>query len=66
MLQFYIEVVGDFKSEELYERVRPFGGNVMDLIEKVYAHGKATPAAFLQIMTICLEYGKIHVDVYKL
>lgn len=66
MIQFYIEFAGDLEGKELYEKIRPYGGNVLDLEEKTYAHGKVSPAAFLQIMTICLEYGKLNIDVYKL
>ena len=66
MIQYYIEIAGDFKSKELYDRICPFDGNVIDTGERVWAHGKATPAAFIQVMITCLEFGKLKIDVYKL
>ena len=66
MIQYYIEVVGDFKSKDLYDKICSYNGNVIDTGERVWAHGKSTPTDFLQVMMICLNFGKITIDVYKL
>lgn len=58
-IRFCFELIGDFKSEDLWAMIGYKGINLLDIIEHVYVHGVATPERFCQTLKICQEFGTI-------
>lgn len=59
MLYFWITLVGDFKSEDLWDEVCSYKVNVLDMSDgKIHCYGDATPTAFANIVNICTKFNK--------
>lgn len=65
MIQYYIEIVGGLDNDlELYNKIEPYKGNLINLGNgKVWVHGKTTPAVFQQVLRICLEVSNLKVEI---
>lgn len=68
MLQYYIEIVGGLEKDlELYNKLQPYKGNLINLGDKVWIYGKATPTALVRIILTCLEYANLkNVEIIRL
>lgn len=63
----FITVKGKINSLELYERIKDYGANVTDLIDKTYVYAiiDIKEDAIEHILTICDEYGECDVEAHR-
>lgn len=67
MIQYYIEIVGGLDNDyELYQKIKPYGGNLINLGNRAWVHGKATPAVFQKVLYVCLVYHKLDIEIIHL
>ena len=59
---YIIEIRGKVKSLELYEKVKKYNANVTDIIFLTFVYGEASLNQFVDIIRICLKFGKIKVS----
>lgn len=59
VINFFFEVVGDFKSEKLWKELEPTKINLMDVEEHVYVFGEVVPSVLTYIIIACGQYGRI-------
>ena len=58
-ISFSFEIVGDFRSEDLWEELACMRVNLVDTIDRIFVYGVATPSALVKIIIICGYYGVI-------
>ena len=57
MINFYIEVEGQIDSRELYNKIKQFNVNVLDIKEKTIVQGNVNDYVFIKIIKVCQTYG---------
>lgn len=62
-LRVFIKVVGEFNSEDLWACISHYKVNLTDLGNDVYVHGKMSPTVFLQVTIVCLQFGRLNIEV---
>lgn len=59
MYGFFLEVKGDFKSEELWHRLEYLNVNLMDLDDSITVYGTTSLLDMVQVISICEHFGKV-------
>lgn len=54
-----------FFAIDLYNRIRPFGANLIDLGNKVYIVGVAPYNTFCAVLEQCLTFGVVECEIGK-
>lgn len=65
-MKIYVTIKPKVKSRELYERLKPYNVNVMDLGNKVYVYTQIqlSRANLEKVLAICNEYGECFIDAH--
>lgn len=57
MLFFTAEFPNNIKSLELYEKLKHYNLNVIDMIDSIYVYGKVYPLEIIDVIKICSDYS---------
>ena len=64
MFNFYITIDGSFDSRELYNKIKQYKINMLDVGNKTMIQGNTNYQTFLQIIIECHKYSsKISIDI---
>lgn len=58
-VKFWFEVVGNFKSTDLWKKIRFQGVNLFDAIGHVYVYGNTNAETLDKVLHTCASYGSI-------
>lgn len=58
-VKFHFEVIGDFDSKDLWEKIQSYGVNLFDAIGHVYVYGTTSEEALNMVLHMCKSFGFI-------